>query len=300
MKYRVSLKTTSSEIIDTLDQIAQLSIGVAPVHGDRNDSNEITKRKQQELSSIVKSLRNGKDKGCSTKHLTIPLSAISNAKDILSCNNMNNGHGSDNADDKSQLEQELEQNLKQSTTLFFSKNLASSSSSSSSSSTSAINSNNALSEEEKKAKIEYQKRIEKLKLNVEERKYMKLTRNIDTTPQDDATIKSMLYASSVGMNMIVAPISFGVLMYFFAGKLMMWIFSNADIDNNNKGQKEGKLNIHGVIVGVISGVIMLFIEMILFVIRNHEMDKHLTNKKKKNKTNPFGYNKKNAERTFHG
>jgi len=81
--------------------------------------------------------------------------------------------------------------------------------------------------------------------------------------------------------------------YFFAGKLFAFIIPNyQQVD-------DGKLNIHGVIAGVISGVIMLFIEMILFVIRNHEMDKFVT-KKMKTKKNPFGYDKKTAQRTFQG
>eukprot|EP00551_Chaetoceros_affinis_P010029 CAMPEP_0203669544 /NCGR_PEP_ID=MMETSP0090-20130426/5880_1 /ASSEMBLY_ACC=CAM_ASM_001088 /TAXON_ID=426623 /ORGANISM="Chaetoceros affinis, Strain CCMP159" /LENGTH=283 /DNA_ID=CAMNT_0050534247 /DNA_START=168 /DNA_END=1019 /DNA_ORIENTATION=- len=283
MKYRVSLQSTSSQIIDTLDKIAQLQLDVVD-----NGEIDVVKQKQKELSSVVISIRNDitatSSKSKSKSKFTVPLSAISNAKDILSHSN----------NDGLELAEKLEESLKQSTILSFSKNLSSSSS---------TTTTPASSEEEKEAKIAYQKRIEKLKLNVEERKYIQLTSNLDTAPKDDATIKSMLYASSVGMNMIVAPISFGVLMYFFAGKLMMWIFSNTDdVESSSiyRSQKDGRLNIHGVIVGVISGVVMLFIEMILFVIRNHEMDKHLTSKKKRNKTNPFGYNEKIAKRTFVG
>jgi len=102
----------------------------------------------------------------------------------------------------------------------------------------------------------------------------------------------MTYAASIGANMIVAPISIGVLIYFFAGKLFAFIVPGYQVE-------EGKINIHGVIVGVISGVVMLFIEMILFVIRNHEMDRFITKKMKKHK-NPFGYEKKAAERTYQG
>ena len=119
-----------------------------------------------------------------------------------------------------------------------------------------------------------------------------MTQNLDSAPADDATLKSMTYAASIGANMIVAPISIGVLMYFFAGKLFAFIVPGYQVE-------EGKINIHGVIVGVISGVVMLFIEMILFVIRNHEMDRFITKKMKKHK-NPFGYEKKAAERTYQG
>ena len=69
----------------------------------------------------------------------------------------------------------------------------------------------------------YQTRIVKLKLAEQERNYTKLTKNIHHAEADDATIQSMMYAASVGANMIVAPISIGVLMYFFAGKLFSFI-----------------------------------------------------------------------------
>jgi len=138
----------------------------------------------------------------------------------------------------------------------------------------------------------YQSRIKKLQLKEQERNYSNITKNLNTSPADDQTIKSMTYAASVGMNMIVAPISIGVIMYFFAGKLFAFIVPDYN-------QEDGKINIVGVIAGVIAGVIMLFIEMILFVIRNHEMDRYVT-KKMKRKKNPFGYDKKLAERTFQG
>jgi|EP00979_Chaetoceros_neogracilis_P001531 hypothetical protein len=146
--------------------------------------------------------------------------------------------------------------------------------------------------QEKKITQAYQSRIQKLQLAEQERKYSKITKNLDTSPADDQTIKSMTYAASVGMNMIVAPISIGVIMYFFAGKLFAFMVPGYE-------QEDGKINIIGVIAGVIAGVIMLFIEMILFVIRNHEMDKYVTKKMKRQK-NPFGYDKKRAERTFVG
>lgn len=138
----------------------------------------------------------------------------------------------------------------------------------------------------------YQTRIVKLKLAEQERNYTKLTKNIHHAEADDATIQSMMYAASVGANMIVAPISIGVLMYFFAGKLFSFITPGYQ-------PEPGKINIRGVIAGVIAGVLMLFIEMILFVIRNHEMDKFITKKMKKHK-NPFGYDKETANRTYQG
>ncbi len=317
-------QTSLSTIIDTLQKIAHLNI----IHNNNNEENDekdiIDKQKALEssiqtiqirLESSLKSSSSSPpqveekegDGGEETKEkqILIPLHLISNAKAILQhCERTTSNE--DTSSKISTLKQQLEQNLQQYTKLSFP--------SSSSASSQTLNSNhmNNLTPEEKKA---YQKRIEYLKLNLEERKYSNLTRNLDVTPKDDQTLSSMLYASSVGMNMIVAPISIGVLMYFFAGKLFLWIFgSTPDEHGDNPNEQyirtsnqysknynpDGQLNIHGVIVGVISGVIMLFIEMILFVIRNHEMDRHLTEKKKKGKKNPFGYDAKSAKRTFHG
>ena len=42
------------------------------------------------------------------------------------------------------------------------------------------------------------------------------------------------------------------------------------------------------IIGVVSGVAMLFIEMTLFVIRTHEFDDGMKRKKKKKTVSPFG------------
>ena len=66
-------------------------------------------------------------------------------------------------------------------------------------------------------------------------------------------------------------------------QLMVWILrpdAAESYDDESKSSKDGKLNIAGVIAGVVSGVIMLFIEMILFVFWNHEMDAAITKKKK--------------------
>ncbi|KAI2510268.1 Endoplasmic reticulum-based factor for assembly of V-ATPase [Fragilaria crotonensis] len=136
----------------------------------------------------------------------------------------------------------------------------------------------------------FQKRMDRLRLRAEESRYKALTGNIDTYVADDVTVKSMTYAASVGLNMIVAPISFGVFMYFFAGQIFTWISASPHVE---LGPHE--VDIRRVIAGVISGVAMLFIEMILFVIRTHTMDKSSRKKAQKMKTiSPFGYAKPDA------
>lgn len=130
----------------------------------------------------------------------------------------------------------------------------------------------------------FQKRMDRLRLRAEETKYKKLTNNLDNTIEDDVTTKSMTYATSVGLNMIVAPISFGVFMYFFAGQVFNWL-------GGSKPLGPHEVDIRRVIAGVISGVGMLFIEMILFVIRTHTMDKVMRKKAKKKSKSPFGYTK---------
>ena len=134
-------------------------------------------------------------------------------------------------------------------------------------------------------------RIEKLKLQSEETKYSKITTNIkDQRQEDDITTKSMTYAASVGINMIVAPISFGTFMYFFSGGVFDFFFPpNVDGDDfNTKNLNPTGVDIKRVIIGVISGVIMMIIEMLLFVIRTHEFDHYTTKKKKKRGIEPFG------------
>ena len=142
----------------------------------------------------------------------------------------------------------------------------------------------------------YQKRIERLRLKAEENRYSRLVTNLDRKVADDETMKSMKYATSVGMNMIVAPISFGAFMYFFSGQLFGRVL---DKDGQSR-HVNNNVDIRAVITGVISGVIMLFIEMTLFVIRSHEMDAAVTKKAKKRQVNPFGYDKRAAARTFEG
>lgn len=133
----------------------------------------------------------------------------------------------------------------------------------------------------------FHKRMERLRLKNEETKYGRLTDNLqDHKQEDDITAKSMTYAASVGLNMIVAPLSFGCFMYFFAGGIMDYIFPVAE----DAPKRVGGTDIKKVIVGVISGVLMLFIEMILFVIRTHEFEQHQRKKQKKKggSVQPFG------------
>jgi hypothetical protein len=153
-----------------------------------------------------------------------------------------------------------------------------------------------------KEQIKFQLRMQKLRLKNEERKYMKLTNNVNTQPiQDDMiTTKSMTYAASIGLNMIVAPISFGVFMYFFAGSLLDYFWPSS-LSNHR-----ATTDIRKVIAGVVSGVLMLFIEMILFVIRTHEVDKAMMLKQKKKRNNntdpsslsPFGHYTSKTTKTY--
>ena len=137
---------------------------------------------------------------------------------------------------------------------------------------------------------QFQKRLQRLRMKVEERKYIHLTSNIALRKQNDVTTRSMTYAASVGLNMIVAPISFGAFMYFFSGHLMGWTLGiDNDVgDTHNHNGKNSGVDVRKVIVGVISGVIMMFIEMILFVIRSHEFDASNRKKEKKKGLTPFG------------
>jgi hypothetical protein len=138
-----------------------------------------------------------------------------------------------------------------------------------------------------KQQKKYNKRMDRLRLQQEETKYSKLTSNLGkVVKDDDVTTKSMTYAASIGLNMIVAPISFGVLMYFFAGSLLDYFYPTVQ---SKSAALTNAPDIRKVIMGVISGVAMLFIEMILFVIRTDEMDKAIRKKGKKRKQGPFGY-----------
>ncbi|KAL9184706.1 hypothetical protein ACHAXT_012676 [Thalassiosira profunda] len=142
---------------------------------------------------------------------------------------------------------------------------------------------------------QFQKRLERLRLQDEERSYKTLTTNLKTAASlkdDNVTAKSMMYATSVGLNMVVAPISFGVFMYFFAGSIFSRFFDEEERGND--------IDIRRVIAGVVSGVFMLFVEMILFVIRSHELDASVRKKsrRRENRANPFGYTQKSMERVY--
>jgi hypothetical protein len=133
----------------------------------------------------------------------------------------------------------------------------------------------------------FRQRMQRLRFQHEETKYARLTNNLKMNAvADDVTTKSMTYAASIGLNMIVAPISFGVFMYFFAGSLLDYIWSSPSVAA--RGSTHVPPDIKRIIVGVVSGVVMLFIEMLLFVIRTHEMDKAMRKKAKK-KPSPFGH-----------
>ena len=154
-----------------------------------------------------------------------------------------------------------------------------------------------LSKEQRK----FQLRMRQLRLQNEERKYMKITNNVHTFKMNDddaITTKSMTYAASIGLNMIVAPITFGVFMYFFAGSLLDYFWPTS----HHSTAAATTVDVKKVIAGVISGVIMLFIEMILFVIRTHEMDKAMVQKRKKKghitSLSPFGYYKSTTTKTY--
>ena len=137
----------------------------------------------------------------------------------------------------------------------------------------------------------WETRMKRLRLRAEETRYQKLTNNLNKDKaDDDVTAKSMMYAASVGLNMIVAPISFGVFMYFFAGQIFEWVLDEADAKEIAANQH--RTDIRKVIAGVVGGVGMLFVEMLLFVIRTHTLEESVARKKRKNKgPSPFGYTK---------
>ncbi|EEC43270.1 predicted protein [Phaeodactylum tricornutum CCAP 1055/1] len=150
------------------------------------------------------------------------------------------------------------------------------------------------------SQVRFRERIERLKLRQEESKYTKLTSNLGTaTMDDDITTRSMTYAASIGLNMIIAPLSFGCFMFFFAGGILDWVFPRSEATLAR--QLHGAVDVRKVIVGVVSGVLMLFIEMILFVIRTNEMDKAIRKKQRRKKDyQPFGVYSANSSKTFKG
>jgi hypothetical protein len=142
-------------------------------------------------------------------------------------------------------------------------------------------------------------RMERLRWKQEETKYSRLTKNLGTAIEDDdVTTKSMTYAASIGLNMIVAPISFGVFMYFFAGGLLDFFWNSNDAPKHAALQNAP--DVKKVIAGVVSGVLMLFIEMILFVIRTNELDRVIRKKGRKKKQGPFGYYSSATPKEFKG
>ena len=143
----------------------------------------------------------------------------------------------------------------------------------------------------------WKQRMQRLALLQEERSYSKLTNNLGKVVQDDVSIRSMTYAASIGLNMIVAPISFGVFMYFFAGGIIDYVWAQP---NDNARLAASTVDNRKVICGVISGVVMLIVEMLLFVIRTHEMDKAMRKKKKKKAVKPFGPYSSASAKTFKG
>lgn len=114
---------------------------------------------------------------------------------------------------------------------------------------------------------EWKARMAHLSRVADDRNYGKLTNNISLyqPPTDEITGRSMTYAASIGLNMIVAPISFGAFIYGFGFHVLRgW------------GGQEGRI-----LLSVICGVMMMFIEMILFVIRSDAVEKEAGKKKKR-------------------
>ena len=189
---------------------------------------------------------------------------------------------------KAELMTELEKSLRQTSLSFPSKQ-------------SNLPSNTTTSAEE----TSQQKRMNRLKLLDEERSYNKLTTNLKdarSLKDDNITAKSMMYATSVGLNMIVAPITFGVFMFFFAGSILDRFFDQDSEDSvsSSRNTRGPETDIRRVIAGVVSGVFMLFVEMILFVIRSHELDASVRKKAKRreNHANPFGYTERTAAKVY--
>ena len=158
--------------------------------------------------------------------------------------------------------------------------------------TSLVYTSTPLPVEETPERRRFHQRMERLRLQQEETKYVRLTNNLQNEIQDDVTTKSMTYAASVGLNMIVAPLSFGCFMYFFAGGVFDYF-----LGEEFSARTMGGTDIKRVIVGVVSGVLMLFIEMMLFVIRTYEVEEHTARKQKKKKpVQPFGVYSKKGDR----
>jgi hypothetical protein len=89
-------------------------------------------------------------------------------------------------------------------------------------------------------------------------------------------------------------------MYFFAGGIFGRLFDNDVEDDVRRGGGGNGVDVRRVIAGVVSGVFMLFVEMVLFVIRSHEMDASVARKGRRReiRANPFGYTQKSMVRVY--
>jgi hypothetical protein len=158
--------------------------------------------------------------------------------------------------------------------------------------------------------IRWRRRMMRLRMKAEETKYARITKNLgipleDEDGDDRITTKSMTYAASIGLNMIVAPLSFGVFMYFFAGSILDYFWPPSEDHSAKHGNPSA--DIRRVMAGVVSGVLMMFVEMLLFVIRTHEFDRAMTQKKKKRQkirtntttTRAFGHYTAASSRTYY-
>lgn len=137
----------------------------------------------------------------------------------------------------------------------------------------------------------YQSRLERLRRQHESHQYRQLTTNIlhRTQHDDDITTKSMTYAASIGLNMIIAPLSFGAFMYHFGGSLLEYLFV---MNTEGTGStRPTNTTTPKVLLGVVSGVLLLFVELLLFVIRTHTLDRAVRQKQRqpgRRTTTPFG------------
>lgn len=139
---------------------------------------------------------------------------------------------------------------------------------------------------------QFEERLKRLKLQEQQRRYSRLTANVaPPAVADDVNTKTMLYAASIGLNMIVAPLSFGCLLYYFGGGLLDWWWPI---------QKSSNVHIRKILLSVIGGVIMMIIEMVLFVIRTHAMDQASHRKGgRKQQQQPFGFYTSKTSKTYY-
>jgi len=86
-------------------------------------------------------------------------------------------------------------------------------------------------------------------------------------------------------------------MYFFAGSIFSRFFDDPEELEDARGSA---VDVRRVIAGVVSGVFMLFVEMILFVIRSDTLDSAVRKKgrRRENRANAFGYTEKSMARTY--